>query len=154
MTTKNALSATRLLKPASCDATTHNTLSSPSHKANIIPTASTATITAMTKTDYPPKLTEDEKCLLLKYDRCLKCWKPFVYHKGLDKAPGCSFPVSTGYRALTQTAVTAAMPAGYKAGITSIVPASLSIHPVAAVFPGIENPVDYRYQCFQHCRCR
>ena len=35
------------------------------------------------------------------------------------------------------------MPAGYKAGIPSIVPPSLSIHPVAAVFPGIANPVDY-----------
>jgi hypothetical protein len=130
-------------RASSRDANTQNALSGPSRKANAAATTSTTTAIPAPKADYPPKLTEDEKRLLLKYDGCLKCRKPFVYHKGSDKAPGCSFPVGAGYKPLTQAAVMAAMPAGYKPVIASVIPSSSSIHPVAAVFPGIANPVDY-----------
>jgi hypothetical protein len=74
-------------RATSRDATAHNTLSGPSRKANTVPTASTASINAMTKIDYPPKLTEDETPIA---QICLKCRKPFIYHKGSDKALGCS----------------------------------------------------------------
>ncbi|KIM75037.1 hypothetical protein PILCRDRAFT_92342 [Piloderma croceum F 1598] len=128
---------------SSHDANTQ-TLSGPSHKTNAIATAPTTTAIATPKADYPPpKLTDDEKCLLLKYNGCLKCWKPFVYHKGSNKASGCSFLVGAGYKPLTQAAIMTAMLAGYKPAIASVVPSSLSIHPIAAVFPGIANPVDY-----------
>ncbi|KIM73627.1 hypothetical protein PILCRDRAFT_15062 [Piloderma croceum F 1598] len=111
----------------------NNALAVPSHKANT------------------PSLpfANEEKMLLLKYEGCLKCCKPFVYHKGSDKAPDCSFPVGTGYKPITFAAVTAAMPASYKAKVTAIVPvianttASSSVHPVATVFPGIANLADY-----------
>jgi hypothetical protein len=73
-------------------------LTGPSRKANSGPTASAPADSAAAKSDYPPKLTEEEKALLLKYDGCLKCRKPFVAHKGSDKAPGCVFPVRTSYR--------------------------------------------------------
>jgi hypothetical protein len=124
----------------------HNTtLSGPSHKVN---TASTPA-TVASKTDYPPKLTDEEKTLLLKYDGCLKCRKPFVFHKGSDRAPGCTFPVETGYTPLTFSTITASMPTNYKAKVAVIVPAAMNTgpafagHPAAAVFPGVSNPVDY-----------
>jgi hypothetical protein len=89
---------------------------------------------------------EEEKALLIKFDGCLKCCKPFVYHKGSDKAPGCMFPIHTSYKPVTYATITAAMPPNYKAKVASIVPvasdASSSAHPITAVFPGIPNPVD------------
>jgi len=103
----------------------------------------------LSKPNYPSKLTYKEKTLLLKYEGCLKCCKHFVYHKGSNKTPSCPFPVGTGYKPVTFATVTAAMPAGYKAKVTAIVPvnanapASSSAHPVTAVFLGIANLVDY-----------
>jgi hypothetical protein len=131
--------------------TQNNTLTGPSHQGNTFPTpaATSSPSTTATKPDYPPKLTEEEKALLLKYDGCLKCCKPFVYHKGSDKAPGCSFPVGSGYKPLTYVVVNGAMPPNYKARVASVVLASTSdaagpnAHPVATIFPGITNPIDY-----------
>jgi hypothetical protein len=118
----------------------------PSRQANSGPTAS-APADSTAKPDYPPKLTDEEKALLLKYDGCLKCRKPFVFHKGSDKAPGCVFPVRTGYKPVTFATITATMPANYKAKVASVVPstgiATSSTHLVAAIFSGIANPVDY-----------
>jgi hypothetical protein len=94
-------------------------------------------------------LSKPNYTLLLKYEGCLKCCKHFVYHKGSNKTPSCPFPVGTGYKPVTFATVTAAMPAGYKAKVTAIVPvnanapASSSAHPVTAVFLGIANLVDY-----------
>src|ERR1700729_3941919 len=67
---------------ASCNAVTQNTLSGPSHKPNVMSAMPTTATTALPKADYPPRLTDNEKFLLLKYNRCLKCHKPFIYHKG------------------------------------------------------------------------
>jgi len=127
----------------------NNVLAGPSRRANSGPSALAAADFAA-KPDYPPKLTDEEKALLLKYDGCLKCRKPFVFHKGSDKAPGCVFPVRTGYKPVTFATITAAMPSGYKAKVASVIPsagnagiASSSMHPVAAVFSGVANPVDY-----------
>jgi hypothetical protein len=59
------------------------------------------------------------------------------------------FPVGTGYTPLTFATVTASMPANYKAKIAAVVPAAMNAgpaftgHPVAAVFPGVSNLVDY-----------
>jgi hypothetical protein len=57
------------------------------------------------------------------------------------------FPVRTSYKPVTYVTITAAMPANYKTKVASIMPVSSdtssSAHPVATVFPGISNPVDY-----------
>jgi hypothetical protein len=126
--------------------TSNSILNRPSCKVNTPAPISTVS----SKADYPPKLSEEEKTLLLKYDGCLKCCKPFVYHKGSDKVPSCNFPVGTNYKPVTFATITSAMPANYKvAKVAAIVPASAlagpssSSHPVAAVFPGNANPVDY-----------
>jgi hypothetical protein len=106
-------------------------------------------ITASSKMDYPPNLSDKEKTLLLKYDSHLKCHKPFMYHKGSDRVPGCTFPVGTSYKPLTFTTITASMPVNYKPKVTAIIPTSTSAghsftgHPVAVIFPGVLNPVDY-----------
>jgi hypothetical protein len=55
-------------RASSRDANTQNALSGPSRKANAAATASTTTAIPAPKADYPTKLTEDEKRLLLKYD--------------------------------------------------------------------------------------
>ncbi|KIM88342.1 hypothetical protein PILCRDRAFT_85536 [Piloderma croceum F 1598] len=115
----------------------NNVLSGPSCKANAIPAAPTA------NNNYPPKLTNEEKNLLLRNNGCLKCHKPFMFHKDSDKAPGCPFPVGTGYRTPTQAAVTPARPPNYNPSVASIIAADSSFHPVTVVFPGIANPVDY-----------
>jgi hypothetical protein len=43
--------------------------------------------------------------------------------------------------------ITSAMPNGYKAKVSAIIPANTGLtfsgHPVAAVFPGVSHPVDY-----------
>ena len=104
--------------------------------------------TAVPKADQPPKLIEEEKSLLLKYNGCLKCCKPFVYHKGSNKAVGCSFPAGTANKLVTATTIASAMPASYTSKVASIVPSNNNTidhdtHPVAAVFPGVTNLVDY-----------
>jgi hypothetical protein len=58
----------------------NNVLAGPSRRANSGPSALAATDFAA-KPNYPPKLTDEEKALLLKYDGCLTCHKPFVFHK-------------------------------------------------------------------------
>ena len=126
--------------------TSSSVLNGPSRKVNTpVPVSTT-----FSKADYPPKLSEEEKTLLLKYDGCLKCRKPFVYHKGSDKVPGCNFPVGTNYKPVTFATITSTMPVNYKvAKVAAIVPVSTIAgpssagHPVAAVFPGNANPVDY-----------
>jgi hypothetical protein len=118
-------------------------LNGSSHKVN----TAAAPASSTTKMDYPPKLTEEEKSLLLKYDGCLKCHKPFVNHKGSDKVAGCNSPVGSSYKPVTFTMITSAMPNGYKAKVSAIIPANTGLtfsgHPVAAVFPGVSHPVDY-----------
>jgi hypothetical protein len=120
----------------------NNVLTGPSCKANSGSTTP-ATADSTVKPDYHPKLMDEEKALLLKYDSCLKCRKPFVYHKSSNKAPGCAFPVHTGYRPVTFVTIMAAMPANYKTKVASVVPSaentSSSKHPVTAVFSGIET---------------
>jgi hypothetical protein len=53
---------------ASCDAATQNMFSSPSCQANVASATPTTVTTAPPKADYPPRLTDDKKCLLLKYN--------------------------------------------------------------------------------------
>jgi len=57
------------------------------------------------------------------------------------------FPVCTGYKPITFATIVAAMPANYKVKVASVVPPvwnnSSIMHPVAAVFSGITNPIDY-----------
>jgi hypothetical protein len=101
------------------------------------------------KINYPPTLTTEEKSLLFAYNGCFKCQNFFVYHKRSDKVAGCTFPIGTRYKPVTTAMVTASMSADYKLKVTYIMPAitragpSTTGHTVAAVFPGMSNPVNY-----------
>jgi hypothetical protein len=140
-----ATRAASCMNTTSQNAVPNVTLTGLSRKVNIPLTAAVIS----SKADYPPKLTDEEKTLLLKYNGCLKCRKPFVYHKGSDRVPDCTFPVGTNYKLVTFATITSVMPAGYKAKVALVVPAfgdagpSFTGHPVTAVFPGVSNPIDY-----------
>ena len=104
-----------------------NMLSGPSRKANVnAPSAASSASGTLSKPDYPPKLTEEEKTLLHINDGCLKCRKPFVYHIGSDNAPGCTYPVGTGYKPVTFTTINAARPAGQKTKVAAVVPTDMN----------------------------
>jgi hypothetical protein len=100
-----------------------------------------------------PKLTDMERQLLYDNEGCLKCRRFFVTHRSAD-CPN-DFPAAAGYKPRTQADVERAKRSRNKPVAAVAVPSvndhsyesesSLDhgIHPVAAVFAGIDNPVAY-----------
>ena len=100
-----------------------------------------------------PKLTDMERQLLYDNEGCLKCCRFFVTHRSAD-CPN-DFPAAAGYKLRTQADVERAKRSRNKPVAAVAVPSvndhsyesesSLDhgIHPVAAVFAGIDNPVAY-----------
>ena len=71
--------------------------SSSSRYANT-PDSKTAPPSASSTREFPPKLTEEERRLLMEYQGCLKCRKFFAGHR----APQCTSTISgKGYKTLT-----------------------------------------------------
>src|ERR1700683_5637656 len=97
-----------------------NILSSPSCRGN---SSSAPPCTAATpKADYPPTFTKEEESLLIKYNGCLKCHKPFFYQKGSNKDPSCFFSIGMAYKPVTTTMIAVAMPASYTFKVTLVMP--------------------------------
>ena len=106
----------------------------------------------MAKRLYPPNITDAERTLLRDNEGCFKCHCAFAGHRAFEGK--CEALTGTNYTPVTQATIDVAKKTHHVRPNAHVTATSIAqseptlssipeIHPVAAIMPGITNPVAY-----------